>query len=134
MIDRILVKEWWVALHREWKLLGKLHQESNLPIEDFGWSNANHSLLLRRKLHYGNMESTLEWTRGTLEDVVDTPEFTAVEFLDLANQVHAFIARTWESYEKRVGERGQAIASINTVLRGQLSSWNLLGQNVKANL
>jgi hypothetical protein len=131
MIDPELIKEWYYAAHEEIKAITSAYAKNRCKFEMFESGN-----------HYSTISVTITEPNGLnivyresggsgFWNSVGSANFPATTFLEIMNTINKQIEDRWKSLEEHLERQKKATEDMDTILRKQISSWRLLGKDVK---
>lgn len=128
-VDRYLIKEWYEAANDEVVFLAREFSRSDCKFELF--EQGNHYANVALKIEANGLSITCRTAQGGFWVAVGTSSFPATTFLEIVNVVNAQIQERWKFLEDYREKQRKAIEEMDSILRKQVSSWKLLGKDVK---
>lgn len=131
MIDKALIEEWYNAARSEFRQILDEYKKSNCKFEAF--ESGNHYSLISVRID-GECHLSISFRSGYgrgFFDYVGTAEFPSTVFLGIVTMVNGEIEKRWKFLEDYRAEQKKATEEMDSILRKQISSWRLLGKDVK---
>jgi hypothetical protein len=131
MISPQLIQEWYTAARSEIGTLNAEYSKSKCKVETF--ESGNHYSMISVKIDEasGLTISFRDQYNGGFWNSVGSANFSAVTFLEIVEKINGEIEKRWKFLEDYNAQQQKAALEMDTILRKQISSWRLLGKDVK---